>query len=194
MATKQNIRQRIKARRAGLSNKTQAKAATAVFRQVISQPFFKQAQSIAFYMPTRGELSPQPILLHALKQKKAVYLPVIQANPTRLAFYRYRPQQTLNKNNFGILEPRCNAHNHIAPLALDLVFFPLVAFDKKGNRLGMGKGYYDRTFQKGLHKTKPMRIGLAYAFQQLSHVPTSKRDVPLHAIFTEKEHYFLSVI
>lgn len=194
MTTKQNIRQRVKARRTALSTVAQAKAATAVFRQVVSQSFFKQAQSIAFYMPIRGELSPLPILLYALKQKKAVYLPVIQANQPQLTFCRYRPQQTLNKNAFGILEPRCTAHHLIAPLALDLVFFPLVAFDKKGNRLGMGKGFYDRTFQKALHKTKPVRIGLAYAFQQLTHVPTSERDIPLHAIFTEKEHYYLSVI
>ena len=70
---------------------------------------------------------------------------------------------------------------------LDIVLLPLLAFDDRGNRLGMGGGYYDRLFASRLHrKTKqPLRVGLAFDCQQAERLPMQAWDVPLHAVVTE---------
>jgi 5-formyltetrahydrofolate cyclo-ligase len=76
----------------------------------------------------------------------------------------------------------------IQPLALDLVLTPLVGFDHKGNRLGMGGGYYDRSFAFLLRRQnwkKPRLVGLAYDFQQLDKLPAKNWDVPLTAVATD---------
>jgi 5-formyltetrahydrofolate cyclo-ligase len=82
-------------------------------------------------------------------------------------FSIYEPDDVLKKNRFGILEPEINFKKIIPAWALDIVFTPLIAFDSEGNRLGMGGGFYDRTFSF-LHNSKrshPHLIGLAYEFQ-----------------------------
>ena len=74
----------------------------------------------------------------------------------------------------------------MAPAMLDLVIVPLVAFDSQFNRLGMGKGYYDRTFGENLRWRRPCLLGLAYASQQLTHFDPNELDVPLDGVLTEE--------
>ena len=97
------------------------------------------------------------------------------------------------KNRYGIPEP---AHPNKArnfPLrSLDLVLMPLVGFDTQGNRLGMGGGYYDRSFaflHRHSHWRKPHLMGTAYEFQRLSKLDAQPWDVPLDAIVTEANLY-----
>ena len=194
MISKQTIRQKIKSQRAALSLYQQKQAAHRVWQKIVNQPFFRRAQSIAFYMPVRGELDPTLLRQSAYKMGKKVYLPMIHPTEPKLLFFRHHPQTPLKENRFGILEPKPAPMSFLSPLALDIVFFPLVAFDQKGHRLGMGKGYYDQTFQFARQRTKPLRIGLAYGFQEVQNVPTSIRDIPLHAIFTEKDQYLFAML
>ncbi len=92
-------------------------------------------------------------------------------------------------NRFGISEPRTIATPLYAN-QLTLILLPLVAFDRSGNRLGMGAGYYDRALQALKHQvgTRPLLIGLAHSFQEVEKIDAQTWDVPLDAILTDLEY------
>ena len=110
----------------------------------------------------------------------------------KLLFGQLLPDSKLKKNYFGIPEPCVTRDNQVSVDLLDMVFVPLVAFDLNGFRIGMGSGYYDRTFEKKLaikDPKCPVLIGLAYEFQKqecLNHQPW---DVPLDMVVTELKTY-----
>lgn len=148
---------------------------------------YRQARRVAFYLPNDGEADPRQLMEYSLRKGKTCYLPVIHPlKDHHLHFARYLPTTPLVKNQFGIPEPRLSACR-IAPLwTLDIIFVPLVAFDRAGTRLGMGGGYYDRTLANTRIR-KPLLIGLAHSCQELEHLERSAWDIALDAIATEKE-------
>jgi 5-formyltetrahydrofolate cyclo-ligase len=154
---------------------------------------FRSSSRIACYLAVDGELDTLPLLQRACRLGKEIYLPILPARASdRLKFARYRPGDRLVNNRFGIPEPMAGTRRILAPAKLDLVMAPLVAFDADGNRLGMGGGYYDRTFAYLHQRTrwvKPRMIGIAYDFQRQAHLPAQPWDVPLHAIATETRLY-----
>lgn len=110
-----------------------------------------------------------------------------------LRFASYQPNDILQKNRYGILEPDDKAF-YITPQQLDLVIMPLLAVDLFGHRLGSGGGYYDRTFSYLRNSLridrKPILMGLAYSIQFISNVPADPWDVSLHAVLTEEKITF----
>ena len=91
--------------------------------------------------------------------------------------------EPLYVNSFGILEPKKTNKN----LTPDVILVPLVAFDKKLNRIGYGRGYYDRKLRKLKKINKNViSVGLAYSFQRCPSIPTNKYDFKLDYIFTER--------
>lgn len=186
---KKTIRKRINAQRKLLSQDQRMNAAIAVWQQVIQQPFFDTALRIGFYQPVRGELDPQPIFQTAMRFNKRLYLPVVKDNDAILHFYRYIVSMKMIQNKYGILEPSPMGNKQVDPLKLDLVFVPLVAFDALGHRLGMGKGYYDRTFANRTPSDKPILVGLAYEFQQVDDLPFLPHDVLVDYVVTNKTIY-----
>jgi 5-formyltetrahydrofolate cyclo-ligase len=162
-------------------------------RRLIGHAGFRNARRIAAYLPADGELDTAPLIERAWEMGKQVYLPVLlPQGENRLWFARYMPDTPLTRNRFGIPEPDRAPHTRIAPLALDLVLAPLVGFDAQGHRLGMGGGFYDRSFAYLLrhrHWLRPRLIGLAYDFQRLDRLPAQAWDVPLHAVATERRIY-----
>ena len=108
----------------------------------------------------------------------------------KLLFSIYNEGDPLVNSHCGIPEPYKKSDNLIDPKDLDLVITPLVGFDVDGNRLGMGGGYYDRTFAFTKQHSDdddhgPCLIGVAYEFQNISQVPTESWDVPLDKLVTE---------
>lgn len=154
---------------------------------------FRNAKRIAVYLPADGELDTTPIVARARAMGKTLYLPVLLPHgDSRLWFARYDAGEPLVDNRFGIPEPARAARTRVSPLALDLVLAPLVAFDPQGHRLGMGGGFYDRSFAYLLRHTRwlrPRLIGLAHDFQYRPHLPHQPWDVPLHAVVTEQAVY-----
>jgi len=154
---------------------------------------FRHSQRLAFYFASRGEIDPAPLLRLALQTAKQPYLPVLRARPgKRLWFVPFKKETRLISNRFGIPEPHLLHRQVTMPWALDMVFMPLVAFDARGNRLGMGGGFYDRTFafkQQRTHWKGPMLIGLAHEFQRVEGLPTQPWDIPLDAVITERRIY-----
>ena len=100
-----------------------------------------------------------------------------------MSFKSWIFKEALYVNKFGILEP-VNSEKEKIP---DLIMVPLVAFDNNLNRIGYGKGYYDRSLQK-INKTKKniISLGIAYSFQKCSAIPVNKYDFKLNYIFTER--------
>ncbi|MBP9763941.1 MAG: 5-formyltetrahydrofolate cyclo-ligase [Gammaproteobacteria bacterium] len=189
--TKAAIRRSIRLERAKLSIKQQAEKAHQLLCIIVQLPEFIHSQYLAAYWPNDSEINPLGILATAHEMGKSCYLPKLDPDPmAHMQFVEYHPGDSLTANHLGILEPSLRHRKSIAPKSLDLVLVPLVAFDKKGRRLGMGKGYYDHTF--AFHKTdpnsKPFLLGIAYDLQKVSELPSEEWDIPLDGVATET-HY-----
>lgn len=137
---------------------------------------------VSGYVRFRSEIDPAPLLSRLAAAGCALALPRTpgRRTPDGLAFHRWAPGDPLIRSAFGVLEPSADA-----PLAQpDLLFIPLLAFDRAGRRLGYGAGHYDRTLA-GLRAVKPVRaIGLAFAEQEVSEVPVDEADERLDGVLT----------
>ena len=176
--------------RNALTPPQRAQYATQLARHFCSHPLFLHRQHIAFYLPNDGELDLRPLIERAWAMGKSCYLPVLSPlYHNRLWFAPYLPDSPLRNNRFGIPEPACPWRRMRPVWSLDLVLTPLVAFDRYGNRLGMGGGFYDRSLaylERRQAWQKPRLIGTAYGFQQVPQLPVASWDVPLHGIVTEQ--------
>ena len=190
--SKTDIRQHMRKQRSKLSKGEQKLAALALKKQLLRHPVFIRSQRIAFYLANDNEIDPMPLLQAAWAMGKQCYLPVIHPFKSgHLLFSRYRKHDKLIKNRYGIAEPRIRSQDQLKSSALDLVLTPLVAFDNQGNRLGMGGGYYDRTFSfiRQYNAQKPRLIGLAHHLQKVEKLPIESWDVPLTMIATDHGCY-----
>ena len=176
------LRQQIRKTRANLTALQQQQAEDSITQQALALIEAQNAQHIALYVSFDGEISTEKLIKTLWAQDKHVYLPVLHPfNPNHLLFLRYLPDTPMLKNKFGILEPKLNVQNVLPLDELDILFTPLVAFDKQGNRLGMGGGFYDRTLQNWQNSSF-IPVGLAHQCQQVEQLPTEAWDVPLHRI------------
>jgi 5-formyltetrahydrofolate cyclo-ligase len=149
-------------------------------------PVFAGHELFALYHPSGSELDPTP--LRARLPAGAVALPVAQARIGPLIFRLHQPGDAMVPDALGIPSPGPAA----AAVTPDVVFAPLLAFDRRGGRLGQGGGHYDRTLAN-LRRLKPVVvIGLAYAGQELPEIPMEPHDARLDAILTETE--FIPVV
>ncbi len=155
---------------------------------VLSSPLFQNARRITAYLPFDGEFDPCSVVESAWQMGKEVYLPVLVNKQMQFVFYG--PETVLVRHRFGMLEPEHRQHVCL-PENLDLVLMPLVAFDVRGNRMGMGGGYYDRTFAfcRQSARKKPRLLGVAYEVQKVPELEAASWDVPMDAVATEKDIY-----
>lgn len=179
----------MRARRRTLDHDERRLASLRVTEAIVASRLFRQSRHIALYLANDGELDLDPLVELALHRGKRLYLPVLSPQRTNhLLFAPYHHHSLLLENRFGIPEPLVSPRQLVAPRRLDLVLTPLVAFDTQGNRLGMGGGFYDRSFAFLHHRRswrKPQLLGVAYEFQQLPQLPHQEWDVPLSGIATE---------
>ncbi len=137
----------------------------------------------------------------ALQKQIECFLPIViinteLAHPNSLQFARYDMQTRFKTSKFGIDEPDFEAGQVIGADQLDLVLMPLVGFDRQGNRIGMGGGYYDSTFSfKNASNMvqSPQLVGLAHAAQQVDHIDSEPWDIPLSAVITDTHIYSMVV-
>ena len=172
----------------------QQKAASKnICRNLGSTALFRNSRRIAGYISNENEPNLTPLMELAWSRKQHWHLPIIGLpNINHLWFAPYASGAPLTLNRFGIEEPDIHLYQTPKPWGLDLILMPLVAFDANGNRLGMGKGYYDRTLKFLRHRCswrKPRLVGIAYEFQRIDTLPFQPWDIPLDAIVTEKTVY-----
>ncbi len=150
-----------------------------VLKVLLSEKVFSDALSVALYFPVNGEVDTREIFKKCVDLEKKVFFPKTLGSD--LVFLRTRNIEELTPGGFSIPEPPADAERARGD-ELDLVLVPGVAFDFSGNRIGYGKGFYDR-FLKDI--PRQMRFGLAYRFQVLESVPSDETDVKTGRIITE---------
>ncbi len=146
-----------------------------------------RTRHFAAYLSNDGEPDLGLLLNRAALMGKRVYLPALHRKS--LWFLPLSSNASMVQNQFGIAEPACHPDQRLKPFALDLVLVPLVAFDDSGSRLGMGGGYYDRSFAFLHQRTRwrrPRLIGVAFEFQRAGEIPSRPWDVRLDGIITER--------
>jgi 5-formyltetrahydrofolate cyclo-ligase len=189
MDSRRELRAEMRSRRSRLPAGERRCLAERAARTFSGSDLFRRSRSLACYIAHRGEMDPMPLVRRAWRMGKTVYLPVLHAlEGHHLWFAPYGPGERLRPNRFGIPEPDQPLRLMRRAAQLDLIVAPLVAFDRFGHRLGTGGGFYDRTLaflRRRMHWRRPRLVGLAYAFQEVPHLPAEPWDVPLDAIVTD---------
>ena len=181
------LRAELSARRRAVSRAVRAAAAARAARIADRALHLHAGQRIAVYAALPAELDAAPLIALARSRGCRIYLPCIDRRRVSRAMRFVELGATLRANRLGIEEP---ADGHVLSARwLDLVFLPLVGFDRRGVRLGTGGGFYDRAFAfRQLRRTwhKPPLVGFAYAFQEVERLTAAPHDVLLDAVVTDE--------
>jgi 5-formyltetrahydrofolate cyclo-ligase len=179
------LRRALRSRRRAIPRDMRAAAAKQVARLIAKSGWLKAGRHIGLYLSMPAELDTAPLLALAQRRGCTISLPrVVAKRQGRMRFFDLTGG--VRKGAFGILEPA--GAKYRPARSLDLVFVPLVGFDPQGNRMGMGRGFYDICFAHRRllkHWRRPMLVGLAYEAQCVPSLPLSTHDVPMDAIVTE---------
>jgi 5-formyltetrahydrofolate cyclo-ligase len=175
-------------RKAALARRDAIPAAErqAAAEALAARPFpiaIKPGAVVSGYSPLKSEINPLPLMRKLAAAGARLALPVVAGRGKPLIMRSYAFGQPLKPGVWGIREPPEDA----AEVEPDILLVPLAAFDRQGNRIGYGAGYYDLTINR-LRGLKPVvAIGIAYAAQQVPEVPTTERDARLDLVLTERE-------
>jgi 5-formyltetrahydrofolate cyclo-ligase len=175
------LRREMRRLRRGLAEK----APDAGFRAAQALPLarFRDLAAVAVYYAQGSELDPTPLAERLAAAGVTVALPVALSREGPLQFRRWTPGETLQPDAAGVPAPPAAAEA-VSP---QLVVAPLLAFDRRGGRLGQGGGHYDRTLSNLRARGAVFVLGLAYAGQELGAIPMEPHDQRLDAILTEAE-------
>lgn len=174
---KKELRKVIKQKKKDCSQEQLKDWSSSLLTKLEDYPAFVEAQTILMYYSLPDEVQTH-LFIEKWKESKRIILPVVIGD-TELELRCYTGKQDLKKGAFGIEEPSGKAFNDFE--AIDLAIIPGVSFDATGNRLGRGKGYYDRL----LPKIKACKIGICYGFQVAEDIPADQFDYPMNEVFTE---------
>lgn len=139
---------------------------------------FKSARTIMFYIALQGEVDTLEMIKAAQKLGKKIVVPVCSRHRITIRPCVFDHRVSLKRGPYGVLEPA--RARVISAQAVDLVLVPGLAFDTQGNRLGRGKGFYDRFLRRLLHRAS--LFGLAFDFQVLSSLPVEAHDIALNRV------------
>jgi len=159
-------------------------------QRLFTLPEFQKARTIMFYVSFRSEVETDNMIRNALDLKKKVVVPVVEGEKIEAREIE-NPEKELAKGTFGIREPREGFSKKVDPKEIDLVVVPGVVFDKRGGRLGYGRGYYDRflrskSIRPMMHgPSKRVLVGLAFHSQITGKIPLLEKDVRVDKIVTE---------
>lgn len=181
---KQQIRQRTLAARDALTDR--GPRSLLVLEHALQLPEFGAAGTVLIYVSARSEVRTRETIAELLADRKSIVVPWCR-DDEHLDLFHLHSLQDLVPGRFGILEPRADLradpHRVIAPTRLDLLLLPGAAFDRRGGRIGYGRGYFDRL----LAQTRPdaLKAGLAFDCQLVDEVPMGPHDVRLDVVVTE---------
>lgn len=179
---KAELRGQALTKRDALSPEDRAVAAEAIAQRAFPVPF-KPGTIVSGFMPLKSELNPIPLLRKLAEAGAKLALPAIAGRGKPLIMRAYAFGDDLARGQWGIREPKPEA----AEVAPDILLVPLAAFDRAGQRIGYGAGYYDMTIAALRAKKKVTAVGLAFAAQEIREVPATPRDEALDLVLTERE-------
>jgi 5-formyltetrahydrofolate cyclo-ligase len=186
-SNKKALRRHLRRRRRSLKPAQQRQAARALTRQLLLHFGHRRGRHVGLYLPNDGEIDPRYFMHEARRRGFVIYLPKLHPVLGNLLwFYRFDENTPLLENHLGIPEPCAPRRASRPPWALNTVLMPLVGFDLNGARLGMGGGFYDRTFafKRLMPARPPALIGMAHDVQQVDELPVASWDVPMNGIVT----------
>jgi 5-formyltetrahydrofolate cyclo-ligase len=182
---KATIRKEILEKRKSQDPKSRAAQSRSIIRTLLSHKEFQKADKILIYLSKDGEVGTDNLLGRAFELGKRVCVPVVDRESNELRVSELPgPDISFRRGAFGVREPAEEDLNFVSPGQIDLVIAPGLAFDRRGGRIGYGKGYYDRLLNR-LGSQIP-RIALAFDFQVLDTVPQDENDIQVDTIITEK--------
>jgi len=178
--TKRQIREKILKKLKEQREELRKKKSLKIKRQLFSQPQFSQADTVMFYIAKREEVDTTGMIIDALKKGKKVVVPMTLVKHKKITPLQLKnPEKELEKGPYGIYQPKKQFMKRKVLLkSIDLAIVPGVAFDRFGNRLGRGGGYFDRFLSK-LQKYNIPIFGLAFKFQIVKQLPTLSHDIPV---------------
>lgn len=195
---RKSLRESIRRQRREIPENVRREASHRICQTVARLQCFQAATRVAGFLAFDGEADPGELMTLACQQQKKVFVPIIVAKGQPLLFAPWVPDVAMRKNYFGIEEPDIPRSQWIAANELDFVICPLVAFDQSCERIGVGAGYYDRSFahliQPNESEHSPatratVLVGFAFEIQRLPRIETRAWDVPLDWVVTEKQIY-----
>ena len=181
---KRKIRKELIDLRNGKSGEDLEELSREISRRLFLTPEFKKAKTVMFYVSTGSEVRTESMIKEAMKLGKKIAVPAVELEEHALKVCELNDcDAELAPGAFGILEPKKECRRELPPADIDLVIVPGIAFDRKGVRIGYGKGFYDKL----LPSMEGVRIiGLAFDFQILPEIPVEDHDVRVDKIITEK--------
>ncbi len=178
-------------KRISLSKQIQSEKSQKIIETVKESEAYLHAKNIGSYYSVRGEADPADLITQTQRENtnKVFYLPVLSSDKQQgLLFGQLTPTTKFKYNRFSIPEPIFKESDLVNGEQLDLVLVPLLGFDKNGNRLGMGGGFYDRCFAFKKNKpNKTLLMGFAYDFQEIDKLTPESWDIRLDLIATETQ-------
>lgn len=179
METEKNeIRRQFKDARDRMSSRQAAALSEVICGHIISSPAFVRAERVFAYCPLGNEVDVRGVVREAWRRGKRVAFPKVFGN--EMSFFEAGDFRKLHPGAFGVMEPE---ETRLADWETGLMLVPGVAFDRRGNRMGFGKGYYDRYLAK---HPGCICLGIAYELQVADRIPTEETDMPLQGLVTEK--------
>jgi 5-formyltetrahydrofolate cyclo-ligase len=176
---KNKLRKELIEKRKNLSEKEVLEKSKHIEKRLFEMKEFRQASTVLFYVSYDNEVYTHDMIKECINNKKIV-VPITEKKSRRLILSELISWDDLENGSYGILEPKKIIKTSIDDV--DLIIVPGVGFDKQGNRLGHGKGYYDNL----LNNSKALKVALAFEFQVVERIPVKKHDVAMDRIITEK--------
>ena len=205
MQEKAELRKLIRDKRKSLTADQQLSAATGLLQQLQSVSEFIESDKVAMYLINDGEIDPVKVMHWCWANHRKTFVPIVvqdtianswgnETIKNSLQFAAVTKQTRFQPNKYGINEPVVEQQDLVQARDLDLVLMPLVAFDSGGNRVGMGGGFYDTTFEfkKNNTECRPHLIGIAHEIQRVENITAQYWDIPLATVVTDKQIYCLS--
>jgi 5-formyltetrahydrofolate cyclo-ligase len=185
------LRARARAARRALGEEARAEAAQALRGHLLAMAELAGARRVAAYVATGSEIDPMPTLRALLARQVEIYLPHIDHALPGMHFAHWNGDPLrLKPNRFGILEPMVESRELLGADRMDVILLPLVAFDRRGHRLGSGAGYYDRALASRSNRpAPPLLVGVAHACQEVEAIPAEPWDIPMDAMATELGYF-----
>ena len=185
------LRRHLRARRLALDAAHRHAASHALVSLALRHHLLAKGRRIGLYMPAHSEVDVMPLLARALAMQAHCFLPIVPRRGRKRMWFSQlgeRPAWVLNR--YGIPEYRHPLAKRARVHSLDLLFMPLLGFDPRGFRLGMGGGYYDASlaYLNRLRRwRRPRIVGVAFSAQEVERIPNDSWDIPLDAVLTERE-------
>jgi 5-formyltetrahydrofolate cyclo-ligase len=176
------IRKEVLSRRDALGSDVRKTKDESIIKRLLALPEFIKARTILLYASFRSEVDTIELLKNSILNNKNVVLPRVDMQNSSLTLYKIRGMEDLAPGCFGILEPLATEERSAKASDIDLMIVPGVAFDEHCNRLGYGKGFYDRL----LSQKSALAVALAYEEQILDKIPADEHDIKMDKIITDK--------